>query len=426
MAVIPLAYYFFTKAKTGDIISKTAPYLIAAILFVTIRGSILGWNLVGETPRELMNNPYLKLVGNQYVDFTGGEKMATIFYTLGYYIKLLFVPYPLSHDYYPRAVDIMSFGDWQVILAVLINLFLGVYALVRLPKKDPVSFGILFYLGTLFLVSNIPFPIGTNMSERFLYMPSVGFCFIIAFLCYRFFNKKMAMAGLVIVAIFAAHTFLRNNSWKDNFTLFLTDVKTVPNSAKLRNAAGGELITQSVLPKYVAQKNQMLKDALVHLNEAAKIHPGYKSPYLLMGNANNYLKNYEASIQSYLRALQLDPTFEEASNNLGITYRDAGRYFGEEKGDLNKAIQYLLKANEMRPDEYEVLRLLAVAYGVGGQPQTALDYFIKALEKKPNDADALYNLGSAYFNLGQSELGQPYIQKATAINPNIAQERQNR
>ena len=86
----------------------------------------------------------------------------------------------------------------------------------------------------------------------------------------------------------------------------------------------------------------MLKDALVHLQEAAKIHPGYKSPFLLMGNANNYLKNYEASVQSYLRALQLDPDFTEAKNNLGITYRDAGRYFGEEKGDLNKAIQYLL------------------------------------------------------------------------------------
>ena len=431
VAVIPLAYYFFTKAKPGEIISKTLPFLLLAILFVIVRGSILGWSLGGETPRELMNNPFLKLVGNQYVDFTGGEKMATIFYTLGYYIKLLFVPYPLSHDYYPRAIDIMTFGNWKVILSVLIYVAMGIYALIRLPKKDPVSFGILFYLDTLFLVSNIPFPIGTNMSERFLYMPSVGFCFIAAFLFYKViskkgFNKNMVMAGLAIIGILAALTFFRNFAWKDNYTLFLKDIKTVPNSAKLRNAAGGELIAQAILPKNAAQKNNMLNDAVVHLQEAVKIHPGYKNPYLLLGNANNYLENYEASIQAYQKALLLDPNYDEAKNNLGITYRDAGRYYGEKKNDLNKSLQYLLKSLEMKPGEYETLRLLGVAYGVGGQPQKAIEYFTKALEKQPNDADALFNLGTAYFNAGQPEQGQFYVQKATEINPDIAKERQGR
>ena len=431
VAVIPLTFYFFTKAKTKEIIFKTQPYLLLAILFVFIRGSILGWELAGEAPRELMNNPFLKLVGNQYVDFSFDEKMATIFYTLGYYVKLLFVPYPLSHDYYPRAVDIMTFGNWQAILSLLVYVALGVYALIRLPKKDPVSFGILFYLGTLFLVSNIPFPIGTNMSERFLYMPSVGFCFIVAYLFYKLiskngFSKNMAMGGLVLIALFSILTIFRNNAWKDNYTLFLTDINAVPNSAKLRNACGGELITQSLKPENEISKNNMLTEAVGHLHEAIKIHPGYKNPYLLLGNANNYLKNYEASIQAYNQALKLDPQYSEANNNLAITYRDAGRYYGEQKGDLNKSLQYLLKAHEMSPNDYEILRLLGVAYGVGRQPQRAVEYFTKALEQLPNDADALYNLGSAYYNAGQPEQAQVYIQKAIEINPNIAQERQNR
>ena len=431
VAVIPLTFYFFTKAKTGEIISKMLPYLALAILFVIIRGNILGWNIGGETPRELMNNPFLKLVGNQYVDFSFGEKMATIFYTLGYYIKLLFVPHPLSHDYYPRAVELVTFGNWQVILSVLVYMALGVYALIRLPKKDPVSFGILFYLGTLFLVSNIPFPIGTNMSERFLYMPSVGFGFIIAYLFYGFiakkgFNKNMAMGGLAVVALFAALTFFRNFAWKDNFTLFLTDINAVPNSAKLRNACGGELIAQSLKPKNEANKNSMLTEAVGHLREAVKIHPGYKNPFLLLGNANNYLQNFEVAIEAYNQALRLDPDYEEAKNNLGITYRDAGRYYGEQKGDLNKSLQYLLKAYETRPDGYETLRLLGVVHGVSGQVQKAAEFFAKALEQKPNDADALYNLGSAYMNAGQVEQGQVYIQRAMEINPNIEQERQNR
>ena len=431
VAVIPLTYYFFTQAKSREIIFRTIPFLALAIIFIIIRGNILGWSLVGETSRELMNNPFLKLVGNQFVDFSGSEKFATIFYTLGYYIKLLFIPHPLSHDYYPRAVNIMTFDDWQVILSVAVHFILGIYALIRLPKKDPVSFGILFYLGTLFLVSNIPFPIGTNLSERFLFTPSVGFCFVIVYLIYQFivqkgFNKNMAMSGLFIVGLFAALTFFRNYAWQDNYTLFLTDIKAVPNSAKLRNACGGELIAQSVKPENESKKNVMLAEAVGHLQEAVKIHPGYKNPFLLLGNANNYLQNYEASIQAYVQALRLDPDYKEAKNNLGITYRDAGRFYGEQHGDLNKSMQYLLKAYEMQPDEYETLRLLGVVHGVSGQFQKAVGFFVKALEQSPDDPNALYNLGSAYINAGQPELAQPYIQKAITINPNIAQERMNR
>ena len=426
VAVVPLAYWFFTKADFGKTALQTLPFLGMAIVFFIIRGSILDWTLGGTPPRELMNNPFLKLVGNQYVDFTTGEWLATVFYTLGYYLKLLVVPHPLSHDYYPRAVEIMTFANWQVILSVLAHVAMGVYALVRLPKRDPVSFGILFYLGTLFLVSNIPFPIGTNMSERFLYMPSVGFCLVAAVLLHRLgFAKKtpLLIGGAVVLLLFSGLTFMRNFKWHDNETLFLNDVKTQPRSAKLQNAAGGVLVEKSILPENSARKNEMLTEAIGHLKAAVKIHPGYKNPYLLLGNAHNYLKQYEASIQAYQNALKLDPDYAEAKGNLGITYRDAGRYFGEQKGDLKKALEYLKKAYEFRPDEYETTRLLGVAYGVSGQAAKAIEFFTKGTQLEPQNAGAWYDLGSAYYQSGQVETGLGFIQKAKEINPNIEQER---
>ncbi len=432
LAIVPLTYFFFTQAKGGKILGQTLPLLAAAVLFLIVRGAVLGWNLGGDPPRELMNNPFLKLVGNQYVDFTAGEKFATIFYTLIKYIQLLLFPHPLSHDYYPRAVGIMGFGDWQVILSVLVYLGLGIYALLRLPKKDAVSYGILFFLATLSIASNIVFPIGTNMNERFLYMPSVGFALVVVVLVYRVsggwgqLKPAVLYGGMAVLLLLGIKTFSRNFAWKDNFTLFTTDIKTVPNSAKLRNATGGELVTKSIKPENAARKNEMLTEAVGHLQEAIKIHPGYKNPYLLLGNAYNYLQQYEASIQAYEQALKLDPEYAEAQNNLGITYRDAGRYYGEQKGDLNKALQYLTKAYEMRPNEYEVLRLLGVAYGVGGNGAKAVEFFEKAATAEPNNADAWYNLGSAYFNDGQPEKAQEFIQKAKQINPNIEAERQGR
>lgn len=439
LAVVPFAYYFFTKAKGSEIFKQAIPFIIGAVAFIALRTAILGF-ITSPPSQELMNNPFLKLVNGQYVDFTFGEKMATIFFTLGKYLQLLFFPHPLTHDYYPRAVEIMTFGDWRVILSVLVYLALGIYALVRIPKRDPISFGIIVYLATLSIASNIVIGVGTNMNERFVFMPSIGFALIIAVLGYRFANRMTAAKKLkelnqlktilgvftIVIVLFSIKTITRNTAWKDNFTLFTTDVKTSERSAKLRNSAGGALIEKASDTKNEVEKNRMLNEAVGHLQEAVKIHPTYKNAYLLMGNANNYLKNFEQSIANYQRALQLDPNYEEAGNNLGITYREAGKFYGEQKGDLNKAMTYLKKAYEIRPNEYETVRLLGVAYGFNRQNQQAIEMFKKATVLEPNNADAWFNLGSAYYQAGDEATGQVHIQKALEINPKIQEERAQR
>ncbi|MEL7124509.1 MAG: tetratricopeptide repeat protein, partial [Bacteroidota bacterium] len=244
LAVIPFAFYFFTKASIKKILISMLPIIGATVLFMIIRTSILGLDF-GAPSRELMNNPFLKLVNGTYVDFTAGEKLATIFFTLGKYLLLLFFPHPLSHDYYPRQIDVMTFGNGMVILSLLVYIALGVYALLGIKKKDPISFAIIYFLATLSIVSNIVFPVGTNMSERFLFMPSVGFCMAIGVLAFRLCNKGTSFQLLpvyLIVAIslfFSVKTITRNFIWKNNYTLFTNDVKTSSESAKLRNAVGG-------------------------------------------------------------------------------------------------------------------------------------------------------------------------------------------
>ena len=47
LAIVPLTFYFFTSARPGKIAVQTAPYLVAAALFLVIRGSILGWEGAG-------------------------------------------------------------------------------------------------------------------------------------------------------------------------------------------------------------------------------------------------------------------------------------------------------------------------------------------------------------------------------------------
>ena len=432
--ILPLAYYFFTKATTGQIVRQTVPLLLAAIAFLLIRFSVLGFGF-SEPTTEMMNNPFVKVVDGRYMLFTAHERFATVMYSLGKYLQLLFFPLTLSHDYYPRAVGVLTFGNWQALLSLLLYLAMGVYALWRLPKRDPMSFAILYYLITLAIVSNLFFPVGTHLAERLLFMPSVGFCLALGLLAYRW-GKRGAPAGktpafrrfkpvlsvlTVIAVLFAVRTIARNPVWKDNYTLFLTDVEHSPNSAKLRNAAGGELFTQSTGESDEAKRQRMLQDAVGHLQAAIRIHPQYKNAYLLLGNVHNYLKNFDPSIAAYQKALEIDPNYAQARQNLGITYKDAGKYYGEQKQQIQKALQYLRKAYEILPQEYEVVRLLGVAHGVSGNTAKAVEYFTKATEIAPDNASAWFDLGTAHLNMGNRELGLQYRQKAVQMDPSLQQ-----
>ena len=146
----------------------------------------------------------------------------------------------------------------------------------------------------------------------------------------------------------------------------------------------------------------------------------------MLGNCYYYLSEFEQAVTYYQRALQLDPGYEDARNNLGISYRDAGRFFGEQKGDLAKSLEYLEQAYQMRPGEYETVRLLGVALGISGQQDRAISLFEKGTLLKPEDADAWFNLGTAYYNAGQLEKANENFQKALEIDPEIQQRRQNR
>ncbi|MBP7272312.1 MAG: tetratricopeptide repeat protein [Saprospiraceae bacterium] len=419
LAIIPLTFWFFMNATVSNIIKQTIPYMIAAVGFLLIRGAVIGWQF-GGTPMELMNNPFIKIVNNEYIPFNIGEKTATIFFTLGRYVLLLFFPHPLTHDYYPRHIDMMTWGDWRSILSLLLYIAMAIIAVRQLNKKTYISYGILFFLITLSIVSNFIFPIGTNMSERFMFMPSVGFCLILAVLGYQFFVKNgkpnvlLAVSGVVLL-LFGVKTFTRNFVWKDDFTLFTTDVHTSVNSAKLQNAAGGALSTEAAKEKDTAKREAMLKEAIEHLNKAIQIHPNYKNAYLLLGNCNFYLQDFEKAIAYYNTALKLDPNFRDARSNLAFAYRNIARQIGEKNNDLDGAINYLNKSFEINPNDYEVVRLLGVANGNKGNKQEALKFFELTCKMNPNEPQNWQNLSTAYAALGQTQQAQEALAKAQAL-----------
>ena len=425
VVVIPLALWFFRSpgAQLPNILRHSVPVWAAFLVFFLIRGSILHWKF-GAEPMELMNNPFLKIEGNHWVKFAPAERLATIFFTLGKYIQLLFVPYPLTHDYYPRYIATKTFADPLTLLIFLGYGLMVWYALSGIQRRDPVRFGILFFLLTISIVSNLVFPVGTNMGERFAFMPSVGFCLVVATLLLRLrhWRSAVGIAG-VATLLFAGGTVWRNRVWESNEKLFFTDVKTSVNSAKINNACGGVTFEKAQKETDPVKKETMFRQAFDFANQALSIYPNYKDAVLTRAGCQFYLKNYDGAVADYRLAVQLASGDPKPQTYLALALREGGKYFGEQKGDLPKAMSFLSEAWQLNNKDAETARLLGVANGVQRKNAEALQWFAKAVELDPKNASYLFDLGTAYYIAGDAAKGEAYRRQAVAINPDVLKEK---
>ncbi len=420
VVVVPLALWFFRGQSVRTAVRASLPLWIGFSVFFVLRGYILDWRF-GGTPLELMNNPFLKIENGQWVPFSAAERLATILFTLGKYVQLLLWPHPLTHDYYPRYIGIKTFADGAVWASILLHSVLFGVALRGISKREPISFGIWFYMLTISIVSNVVFPIGTNMGERFAFMPSVGFCWVMAFLLAKLPNYKLTLGvALTIAALFSAKTLLRNPVWESNERLFFTDVNTSINSAKINNACGGVLFEKAQAERDSSERIALFRRSFEYADRALSIYSNYKDALITRGGCRFYLQDYDGAIEDYRLAVALAPDDPRLRKNLALALREAGKYFGEKRGDLNKAIQLLKESWEINNTDAETARLLGVAHGVQGKAQEALPWFQKAVDMAPNNASYLFDLGTALYLAGDKQKGEAYRKKALEMDPTLS------
>jgi tetratricopeptide (TPR) repeat protein len=480
LAIIPAALYFFTQKNNAYIAGVTSIFVLLALVFwFGIRGPILGdaGSVLAATTNnapaaELMNDPFLKIEGNRYVPYTTSEHYGTVFYTWLEYIKLLIYPGTLTNDYYPKHIrtnlDIIpDFSHPQTLLSVLFHLLLGFLLLIGLLRKKAYAFFLLFYFATFSVVSNLLFPIGTNMAERFMFLPSVGFSALCAMGLYHLVERAksagktwassmqppLIILGVVCFA-YSAKTFVRNKAWYDDYTLFTTDIAYSPHSAKLNNAVSGVLQARAQREGNLNVREEMVQRALKHSITAIQLHPTYNNAWLLQGNANIMLGNiaqdrgiinpatastafptalqyYQAAIKAYTEVARLRPDHPDVKRNFSVAYRDMGKLLGQYMGQVDQSINALHKSLEYKQDDLETLRLLGVAQGIkAGQVQQqgrvqeaiqlhnqALNTFMKGLEINPNFVPILYNVEVAYNILGDAAKAKEFHDRWKAISP---------
>jgi hypothetical protein len=287
LAVVPLTLWWFVPGSNQANATLTAGLAGVSILYLLLRYSVVGF-FMGDSSTDLMNNP-----------FTGmsmDEKLATVFYTLWYYVRLLFVPYPLTHDYYPWQLPMLHFGAPKAWLGLLIFLGLPAIAIYGFKSRRFWAWGIFFFLITISITSNLPFSIGTLLNERFLYLPSVGFVAAIAWLLVgNTSSKTRVLAGTAVLAVvsclFAVLTWQRLPAWTNKFTLNAAAIKVSTNSARANVFYAVSLWdTRLTLPKGSPALQARLDSVELYADRALEIHPQYS--YALTMKAGAVAERY--------------------------------------------------------------------------------------------------------------------------------------
>ncbi|MBN1901012.1 tetratricopeptide repeat protein [Candidatus Sumerlaeota bacterium] len=279
---------------------------------------------------------------------------ATTLKALGVYFHLLLFPLDLTADYSYKEIPLATgFCQMEVIFSFLALGALCLFACFLWRKKQfSPLFGILFLLIALAPISNIFFMIGTLLGERLLYIPSAGFCAVLAWFLVQSSEKATARlkrqsislpSGTALFAICSIVVFLygfrcitRNPAWKDNHTLFEVTARTSPSSARAHRNLGHEFMLRG-----------QYDEAMVHLERALEIAPFYAAALASKGEILRCMGKMEESIPLQEKALTLQPGFYLAHFYLAEALFD--RAVREKNASsLEKAVEhYEITANLM-------------------------------------------------------------------------------
>jgi cytochrome c-type biogenesis protein CcmH/NrfG len=83
----------------------------------------------------------------------------------------------------------------------------------------------------------------------------------------------------------------------------------------------------------------------------------------------------------------------------------------------DEAVEFLLKANQIKPDNYEVLAMLGEANMEGGHYDQAETWYKAALAKKPGDVSVLASLAFMYLQKGDAKEAQKAIANLEKADP---------
>ena len=285
---------------------------------------------------------------------------------------------------------------------VLLGLVLLAISLLSVPiafrKYRRASFFICWFFITILPVSNIV-PLKAFTAERFLYIPSIGFCVLLAMLLNK---QKKAVATALAVAIVVTYSVLtmrRNEDWKDPVLLAKSIIKVSPQNSWAYTCLGSAYLGDEKYP-----------DAEKALKKALALSRDYSSPMTALGFCYLKLEKYEDGIKVLSESLKLDPRNLETMNSLGVCYGSLKRY--------DEAIEQFEASIAIDPTYVNAYLNFGATYEFELKHKEAIEQYRKALDKirSPQDLALVHvRIGYVYIKIKDIDKAKEEYSKALSI-----------
>ncbi|KAK7891356.1 hypothetical protein WMY93_023319 [Mugilogobius chulae] len=288
-----------------------------------------------------------------------------------------------------------------------------------LPTTENV---VVFSLGLMVIsflpATNLFFYVGFVIAERVLYIPSMGFCLLVAVagrslyvrVRHRPSRTALVYCSAVLILLFGAKTVLRNRDWQNEEMLYKSGIYV--NPAKAWGNLGNVLKSQGKME----EAEHAYRNALYYRSNMADM---LYNLGLLLQESNKFSE----AVHYYKLAIGSRPTLASAYLNTGIILMNQGR--------LDEAKRTFLTCADI-PDENlkdphaHKSSVTSCLYNLGkllheqGHQEEALSVFKEAIQKMPRQfaPQSLYNMmGEAYMRLNRLTEAEHWYKESLRVKP---------
>ncbi len=315
---LPLLFLFYDFLFSGNKIKgRVLALRLMPFFFIVLFYIICKWLVLGSIARGAY------LYGSFYLT------MLLVIKSLAKYIGLMLLPLALTYnhliapgissyeqrDFEESAVLSQSLLDPQTSLSLLAVLGILGLGIVIFKRNKLVSFCVGWFFICLLPVSHL-IPSSVYFAERYLYPSSMTYCLVLSFLIVRLYEtplgpfkriaKQFVLLLMITITVFyAIRTFLRNQDWRDQITIYESAVRANPKSAFLKNDLSIIYLQAGLFEK-----------SLESFKEAIRLKPEESHFYFSMEEAYSQLKQYPQAMETLKTAIELNPQFAEGYFNL--------------------------------------------------------------------------------------------------------------
>jgi len=343
---------FFAKVR------RYTPLALGALAYMGLRVALFG----GLAP--VLQHPKI----------TWPEAIYSSLALISGYTKYLFFPVPLSafHTFRPST----SFADPGTLLGVGVVVLCLLLLVLWRARAPGAAFCVLWIGFTLAPVLNARWMAANVFTERYLYLPSVGFCWLIAWCGVQAWDARISTARWLRPALAAGlisacglsvvQVMQRNRVWSDDLTLYTRTLETNPDAHVIRNNL-----------------------AAIYYDRGDLVRAGHEWELALAGKPDNVV----------------------TMNALGMLYTQQGRY-----ADAAAMIQRAIAAKPLwGPAHYNYGLLLQKT----GEPEKASEEFKLAVELSPLDATARRCYGEALLEKGELSGAETQLKRSVDLESTL-------